>query len=281
MAPSACSLEPGKESIVQETTRRVKQPYDVFLVLDVEATCLEGAGFHWPSEIIEWPVCLMRWKDKSTSSNSRTSQLEIVDEFRSFVKPTWAPKLSAFCTSLTGITQAQVDSAPDFPSVLTSCSQFLAKNGLIDPVTGGHLVRFCWCTDGPYDIQNFVVKQCFISNIPIPDWLRGDVIDVRKSVIFWSEGKPGGFHRIPRPKSGESRKSMSIPLQLEALGLPSFEGRQHSGIDDAHNIARIVAELARRGVCLEPNCAINVRRRWHWMGKRGEILEHTLAYPDS
>lgn len=24
---------------------------------------------------------------------------------------------------------------------------------------------------------------------------------------------------------------MGIPLQLEALGLPSFEGRQHSGID--------------------------------------------------
>jgi 3'-5' exoribonuclease 1 len=92
---------------------------------------------------------------------------------------------------------------------------------------------------------------------------------------------------------------MGIPLQLQALGLPSFEGRQHSGIDvrsaissilsyaltlltqDARNIARIVAELARRGVCLEPNCIIDPRRRWHWMGKRGEILEYTLAYPDS
>jgi hypothetical protein len=28
------------------------QPYDAFLVLDVEATCLQGAGFHWPNEII-------------------------------------------------------------------------------------------------------------------------------------------------------------------------------------------------------------------------------------
>jgi len=82
-------------------------------------------------------------------------------------------------------------------------------------------------------------------------------------------------------KAGETRKSMGIPLQLEALSLPSFEGRQHSGIDDARNIARIVAELARRGVCLEPNCVVDPRRRWHWMGKRGEILEDTLAYPDS
>ena len=28
------------------------QPYDAFLVLDVEATCLQGTDFHWPNEII-------------------------------------------------------------------------------------------------------------------------------------------------------------------------------------------------------------------------------------
>ena len=28
------------------------QPYDAFLVLDVEATCLQGTGFQWPNEII-------------------------------------------------------------------------------------------------------------------------------------------------------------------------------------------------------------------------------------
>ena len=33
----------------------VKQPYDAFLVLDVEATCQEGTDFNWPNEII---VCL-------------------------------------------------------------------------------------------------------------------------------------------------------------------------------------------------------------------------------
>ena len=31
---------------------RVPQPYDAFLVLDVEATCLPGTDFHWPNEII-------------------------------------------------------------------------------------------------------------------------------------------------------------------------------------------------------------------------------------
>lgn len=30
----------------------VKQPYDAYLVLDVEATCQEGTDFNWPNEII-------------------------------------------------------------------------------------------------------------------------------------------------------------------------------------------------------------------------------------
>ena len=30
----------------------VPQPYDAFLVLDVEATCLQGTDFQWPNEII-------------------------------------------------------------------------------------------------------------------------------------------------------------------------------------------------------------------------------------
>jgi 3'-5' exoribonuclease 1 len=31
------------------------QPYDAFLVLDVEATCLQGTDFNYPNEIIVCP----------------------------------------------------------------------------------------------------------------------------------------------------------------------------------------------------------------------------------
>jgi len=241
---------------------RVKQPYDALLVLDVEATCKPGTDFQYPNEIIEWPVCLMRWKDKS--EDGKAEQLEVVDEFRSFVKPTWRPKLSAFATDLTGITQAQVDDAPLFPEVVTSFSEFLAKHGLIDAQSGCRLTRFCWCSDGPYDIRDFVVKQCFISKIPMPDWLRGDVLDVRRSVSQWVSQQPE--HR-------PNRVTLNISRQLRALGLSPFEGRQHSGIDDTRNIARIVVELARKGVRLEANTVIQQGRRWPWMGKTGEILE--------
>ena len=39
----------------------VKQPYDAFLVLDVEATCRQGTGFEWANEIIVRPSVPFRY----------------------------------------------------------------------------------------------------------------------------------------------------------------------------------------------------------------------------
>jgi 3'-5' exoribonuclease 1 len=106
--------------------------------------------------------------------------------------------------------QEQVNAAPSFPEVLESLQKFLVKHGLIDEVTGERLVRFCWCSDGPFDVRDFVVKQCFISRVSLfppwlfvqpliffaplclsfeqiqmPGWIQGDIIDVRTSVMDW------------------------------------------------------------------------------------------------
>ncbi|KAF8803549.1 hypothetical protein BYT27DRAFT_7109456 [Phlegmacium glaucopus] len=250
---------------------RIKQPYDVFLVLDIEGTCDRGTTFNYPNEIIELPVCMLRWTDKK--DDGRASALELVDEFRALVRPTWRPTLSAFCTQLTGITQAQVDAAPLFPEVLVKLEAFLVRNGLIDAQTGKRLVQFCWCSDGPFDVRDFVVKQCFISKMKIPAWFRGDVLDVRTLVvqsILISDVCLNSAHAA-------NRRSMNIPAQLKALGLPAFEGRQHSGIDDSRNIAKIITELARRDVCLFPNTKMHPGRRWPWMGKSGHVLEDRLT----
>lgn len=106
---------------------RVKQPYEAFLVLDIEGTCELGTDFNYPNEIIvgnhshldafphlihlrkisqEFPVCLLQWVDRS--NEGLASELRVVDEFRSFVKPTWKPVLSEFCKELTGITQVRL-----------------------------------------------------------------------------------------------------------------------------------------------------------------------------
>ncbi|KIP04762.1 hypothetical protein PHLGIDRAFT_75411 [Phlebiopsis gigantea 11061_1 CR5-6] len=251
-----------------------KQSFDAFLVLDVEATCMPGTDFNYANEIIasspEWPVVLLRWKHKDR--NGRASRLEVVDEFRSFVRPIWRPRLSSFCTQLTGVTQEEVDTAPSFATLVhTSFREFLARNGIIDAYTGQPLVRFCWCSDGPWDIRDFVVKQCFISRIPIPQWLAGDVVDVRRVVAQWQQ-RSEQLHK-PRPSVAPYGTFLPMVRQLHILGLGAFEGRQHCGRDDTRNVARIVVELARRGMPLRPNTSINPHRRWPWMGRNGKILE--------
>lgn len=249
---------------------RVRQPWEYFLVLDVEATCLPSTDFTWPNEIIEWPVILLAWDDKD--DEGRASQLRVVDEFRSFVQPTWRPILTEFCTTLTGISQKDVDAAPPFPEVMDEFHNFLCRHGLVCAKTGQRLRKFAWATDGPFDIRDFVVKQCFISKMKMPEWIRGDVIDVRKKVAAWLVAT----EKIPAKNPGKwfPGHSLNISRQLSALSLPPFQGRQHSGIDDTRNIARILTELGRRGVKIETNLRIHPNKRWYWMGdKLGEIVE--------
>ncbi|KIJ44152.1 hypothetical protein M422DRAFT_169077, partial [Sphaerobolus stellatus SS14] len=140
------SVDIAEGEYEKEPAIRVRQPCDYFLVLDVEATCVPGADFSWPNEIIEWPVVLLTWADRD-EADGKAGQLQVVDEFKSFVRPTWKPKLSEFCTSLTGITQANVDSAPTFTNVLGDFKKFLSRNGLICPKSGRHLEKFVWATD--------------------------------------------------------------------------------------------------------------------------------------
>ncbi|KAF6764855.1 hypothetical protein DFP72DRAFT_1039730 [Ephemerocybe angulata] len=251
-----------------------------------------------PTEIIEFPVCLMRWKDKG--EDGLASELEVVDEFRTFVRPTWRPTLSEFCTELTGITQVCLKwiQAPLFPEMLAQLHQFLMKNELLDE-HGQSLATV------PFDVRDFVVKQCFISKVRVPSWLQGDILDVRTLVLKHltllhppdkSKTKKQNSKRVgvfsaatvlrtfvvlmglvTQPWASATRRTMNIAAQLKALDLSEFAGREHSGIDDARNITRVLAALARKGTPLQPNTPIQPLRRWPWMGpRRGEILEENL-----
>ncbi|KAF9562164.1 hypothetical protein CPC08DRAFT_706893 [Agrocybe pediades] len=269
-APSTTTL------VAPPCIEKTLQPYEFFLVLDLEGTCKLGTDFNYPNEIIEFPVSILHWTDRQEDGRAET--LEVLSEFRSFVKPTWRPTLSDFCTELTGITQEQVDSAPHFLEVLNKLEAFLVKNGLIEEGTKKRLRRFCWCSDGPWDIRDFFVKQCFISQVEMPSWIQGDVLDVRFAVQHWVNSETGPHTKpgLSKISNGVRRPSLNISAQLKILGLPAFEGRQHSGIDDTRNIAKIVTELARRGVRLVPNTTIYPGRRWRWMGKHGQILEDCI-----
>jgi 3'-5' exoribonuclease 1 len=78
------------------------------VVLDVEATCWKKGVFSRKKETIEiGAVRLLLDGPQSTWP-----------EFQTFVRPLRLPRLSTFCRELTGITQEDVDAAPDFPEAL-------------------------------------------------------------------------------------------------------------------------------------------------------------------
>lgn len=185
------------------------QPYKYYCVVDVEATCERGESFDYPNEIIEFPVVLI---------NSRTN--EIIDEFHKYVKPSVNPKLTEFCTELTGITQDVVDKADGFPVVLEQLEEWLSQYSTYPYDT------MCFVTDGPWDLRDFVRKQCVMSNIQRPAFFY-HWINLRKLYTKFYGGKQKRLNEM-----------------LEELGMV-FEGREHCGLDDTRNIARIVLQMLK------------------------------------
>jgi hypothetical protein len=56
---------------------------------------------------------LLQWGEDDEGNEgegaaARTRRLHIIDTFHTYVRPTWRPTLSAYCTSLTGIEQARI-----------------------------------------------------------------------------------------------------------------------------------------------------------------------------
>ncbi|XP_003383307.1 PREDICTED: 3'-5' exoribonuclease 1-like [Amphimedon queenslandica] len=187
------------------------------LVLDFEATCESVNSSDYIHEIIEFPVQLL---DIST--------LKIVDTFHSYCRPCLNEKLSSFCTKLTGIEQSIVDKAPTFAEVFDDFTEWMEEREL------GTKHNFSLVTDCPWDIRECLFPQCALSKVSFPHY-ASKWIDARK--LFSS------FYQI---------SSGNLANMLTQLGM-SFEGREHSGLDDSKNIARIVSQLISDGCTLQYN----------------------------
>lgn len=187
--------------------------YDYIMVIDFEATC-EKNHRNYNHEIIEFPIVVVS-----------TLHMKIVDEFHSYVRPVKNPRLTDFCTDLTGITQRQVDAAPAFSEVLKNVESFLSRFSNM---------KFVVLSDGPWDMSRFLRSQCTMSKLPMPKWGKR-WINIRKSY--------SNFYKLRRT---------GLSNMLENLGL-RFEGHMHSGIDDARNIARIAIRLLEDGCQLHAN----------------------------
>ncbi|CAF1028119.1 unnamed protein product [Adineta steineri] len=200
----------------------IEQQFEYIAVVDFEATC-EDQQDNYQNEIIEFPVVLIN-----------VQQQTIVDKFQSYCRPIINPILSKFCTDLTGIEQHQVDSAPTFVEVLHNVETWLNERKLLLPANKH---TFAFATDGPWDFTKFLQLQCQLSSIPYPQWAT-EWIDLRKEFAHFYSVKRCGINKM-----------------LAKLGL-TFDGRPHSGIDDATNIARIGLELLKDGCILSLNDSI-------------------------
>jgi 3'-5' exoribonuclease 1 len=170
------------------------------IIFDVEATCWEKGSSIDRMEIIELGAARLA-----------TPDFGIIDTFSTFVKPVKEPFLSDFCTQLTSVRQADVDSAPLFPEALDLFLEWIGP----DETTV--------CSWGAYDIRQ-IAADCVKHGIGVPEVFNRHVN--LKAVFAQLRGsRPCGMRRA-----------------LNVLGL-AIEGIHHRGIDDAKNISRIARKI--------------------------------------
>jgi inhibitor of KinA sporulation pathway (predicted exonuclease) len=179
--------------------------YDYICVLDFEAQCDENEKLE-VQEIIEFPVIIVDVNNKSI----------LPEFFHQYVKPSKYPNLFEFCKQLTGITQENVDNGKLLEEVLKDLDIFLKKT-LADK-------SFMFVTCGDWDLRQCLKTESAFKEIEYPDYLN-KWINVKKA---FEELK--GYCKV------------GMAGMLTELGL-ILEGRHHSGIDDARNIAKIVLAL--------------------------------------
>jgi inhibitor of KinA sporulation pathway (predicted exonuclease) len=170
-----------------------------YLVIDLEATCDQPASFpRSECEIIEIGAVVVEAR-----------QLQPVDEFQTFIRPVRHPRLTAFCTELTSITQADVDSAPTFPQAVGALGAFLADYRPL-----------LFCSWGAYD-RNQLRHDAAHHRVRLP--LGSDHLNLKQAFS---------------DRLG-TRKRFGMRGALRRAGLP-LEGTHHRGIDDARNIAKLL-----------------------------------------
>jgi len=190
---------------------------DLLNVIDIEATCWDGQPPPGAvSEIIEIGLTVV---DLSAANGVSPARTELrargrVARHRILVRPARST-VSAFCTELTGLTQAEVDTGVSFAE---ACRLLAAEHAAgIRP----------WASWGDYDRNQFT-RQC------------------RATGTRYPFGHRHTNAKVPFTAAHGLRKRPGMAQALQIAGLP-LEGRHHSGADDAWNIAALILDTAARG----------------------------------
>lgn len=173
-------------------------------VVDLEATCYAaGEPQDLPNEVIEVGLTVL---DTLTGTLSHRMQW--------YVKPT-VSHVTPFCTELTGITPETVASGITYPELVAALDKFAST------FPAGALTA--WVSYGEAD-PNYFLKQSEAEGVAVP-WQGMEHYNMKVLAgLFFGFGK---------------KKN---PGLKKALGLAKLEmeGQHHSGVDDAHNAARLL-----------------------------------------
>ena len=208
----AAALE--RRSQLEERHARAcgRQLFDWLAVIDLESTCDEPTNPQ-PQEIIELPIVLV---------NLRT--LTLGASWRTYVKPTEHPTLSAFCSNLTGITQPQVESGVPLAAALASLDAFVSAH----VPSGATLLCATW---SDWDLAHMLASEARWRRLQLPPYLQR-----------WCDLRATFRTQYPRAQGG-------LEEACATAGVP-WEGRAHCGLDDAANTARLAVQCCLRGAAL-------------------------------
>ncbi|XP_074648387.1 uncharacterized protein LOC141903910 [Tubulanus polymorphus] len=218
----------------RQNYRNGGQKFDFVIVLDFESTCWDDRTTKRPQEIIEFPAVLM---------NTATGEIE--DRFQQYVMPEESPILSEFCTNLTGITQEKVENGIPIRSCLSKFSNWLTKisksKNIVfnrDRIEGRMSCTFVTWSD--WDLGVCLLYECKRKQLSKPVSLNC-WIDLRATYRQFYQRRPNGLKGA-----------------MQDLGL-DFEGREHSGIDDAINTANLVMRMIKDGCVMVITKSLDAR----------------------
>ncbi|NXA38495.1 ERI2 exoribonuclease, partial [Eudromia elegans] len=176
-----------------------------------------------------------------------TASGEVEAEFHSYVQPQEHPLLSEFCTELTGITQSQVEEGVPLNICLSQFLKWIQKiqkekkilfvSDIPNPsMSETKLCTFVTWTD--WDLGVCLHYECKRKQLRKPDILNA-WIDLKATYRLFYNRKPQGLKGA-----------------LQDLGI-AFVGREHSGLDDSRNTARLAWRMICDGCVLKVTKSLN------------------------
>ena len=139
--------------------------------------------------------------------------LKTASTYSAFIKPVYNPQLSDFCVSLTGITQSFLDiNGKPFKEVVDDFCSIVQPEDI-------------FCSWGAFD-YNIMKNNCEIFKCDYP----------------FKTGHVNVKPLLGRLMKNWRSSGIGLAKAIWKLGM-TFQGQQHSGIDDAKNVVRVLSAV--------------------------------------